>query len=218
MFRPLLLGAITLSLALAGCNSSSVTGSGKITTDSRQLSLFKGITISGNYEVNIVAQKSPAVEIKTDDNIVSKIITEIKDNILHIHPIEGKHLAPSKTVQLNIAIPDLNSININGDNRIEATNLSSQQLSVSASGSSQINLSGKTNEIIIKASGSTELDAQNLSADTARVSSNGAAKIKVHANKSLDVAISGSGRVNYSGHPARITQTVHGSGEVLSIE
>src|SRR5205085_3408273 len=54
-------------------------GSGKIVTEKRNVSGFKGVDVGGDFQVEITAGKEFAVEIETDDNLLPLIETEVNN-------------------------------------------------------------------------------------------------------------------------------------------
>ncbi|MEK7855263.1 MAG: DUF2807 domain-containing protein, partial [Acidobacteriota bacterium] len=53
-------------------------GSGKVATDVRDLRDFKGIDVSGVFQVEITSQKDFGVEVEADDNLLPLIKTEVR--------------------------------------------------------------------------------------------------------------------------------------------
>src|SRR5205809_215116 len=83
-----------LSLFSSGCSSilglTQVTqGSGKAQTESREVTDFQELEISGAVHVDLSIGSAPSLEITTDDNLLSLIKTDINDGRLKIYNEEG---------------------------------------------------------------------------------------------------------------------------------
>ena len=66
-------------------------GSGKIVTEKRSLSGFKGVDVGGVFQVEITAGKEFAVEVETDDNLLPLIKTEVNNGVLEIESTAAFH-------------------------------------------------------------------------------------------------------------------------------
>ncbi len=64
--------------------NKKVKGSGNVVTESRDISDFKGVDVSGVFQVEITAQKDFSVEIEADDNLMPLIKTEVRNGVLHL--------------------------------------------------------------------------------------------------------------------------------------
>ena len=89
-----------LAILLAGCTLPGVTGSGEITSETRQLEPFHSISLNQmDAEVYITQDGGNAVEIFADDNIIDLIKTEVRNGVLVIRP-ETANLLPSEPIRI----------------------------------------------------------------------------------------------------------------------
>ncbi|MGH9820691.1 MAG: GIN domain-containing protein, partial [Pyrinomonadaceae bacterium] len=63
-------------------NFGSVTGSGNVVTETRDVRDFSSLDISGIFKVEVVAQKDFDVEVQADDNLMPFIKTEVRGGVL----------------------------------------------------------------------------------------------------------------------------------------
>jgi hypothetical protein len=62
--------------------------------------------------------------------------------------------------------------------------------------------------------GASELTASALQTKTTEISTTGAANAEVAVTETLKVAITGAGKVSYSGNPATIEKHISGAGSI----
>jgi hypothetical protein len=197
---------------LVSCNWHRIHGNGSIRSDDRNAATFDGISIDGGYEVQINCQEKQSVKIETDENLLSHIKTEVKNNVLHIET-EG-NLSPTKGIKVRISIPDISEFTVNGSAEGNINKISNQKLDLVVHGSSKLNMEGKSNNLNISIHGSSKIDATTLVSENSKIEINGSGNIHVNATNSIDVHINGSGTVKYKGEPKDVKQQINGSGKI----
>lgn len=105
---------------------------------------------------------------------------------------------------------------VSGSGDIEMA-LDARNISTGISGSGNIELSGSARSGSLSISGSGKLLAENLKVDDFEVSISGSGRGSIMVYGELDVRISGSGSVYYSGEPTAINTRISGSGKVRRI-
>lgn len=187
-------------------------GSGAVSAENRDVAGFKGIDVSGAFQVEITAQKEFAVEVEADDNLLPKIRTEVRGGVLHIET-EGR-ISSENPLKVRISAPDINDIDASGASRISAAGISNTQLQIHSSGASKIKLSGETAKLSIDTSGASEIDAEGLKTGTAAIDSSGASYISVFAVDELNADLSGASRVVYAGNPKNVQKKTSGASSI----
>lgn len=103
------------------------------------------------------------------------------------------------------------SISGSGDIEIE---LDARGVQSRITGSGNIELTGSARRARLSISGSGKYFAEELKVDDYEVAISGSGRASINANGNLDVRISGSGSVYYSGNPIGVNTNVSGSGRV----
>ncbi len=228
---------LAASLLLSGCHfnwsdGSGVKGSGNVVSQTRTVSGFDRVAVSGSGQLSIVQDNQESLTIETDDNLLPLIKSELSGGWLRIGP-DHVNLRPSKTIQYTLHLKNLRevqlsgalgatapSINtdrlqfgISGSGNIHVDKLEADDLNVQVSGSGDISLVGhvKTQEIHI--SGSGTYSAADLQSENATISVSGSGDATVWARGALTGHVSGSGDVKYYGSP-QVNSQVSGSGSV----
>ena len=240
-FRPLWLLTVCLLAAvfasgcividLNGCSSAKVTGSGNVVSETRQVAEFNKIHIKGAGKAFLTQGDRPAIEIKTDDNIMPVIKTEVTEGKLVVSH-EGYNLRPT-TLNYFITVGDLKAVAVSGSADITGNGIfASDNFSADISGSGDMQLelevgslesdisgsgsmlfSGKTDFLDASITGSGDISALDLEARNVSLKITGSGDCEVSASETLNVKITGSGDVKYKGSP-QISQKITGSGKL----
>ena len=231
------LGLAVIVLTITGCiiviNGKSVQGSGNIITQEREVSEFSKVHLKGSGKVFLTPGEKQSLEIKTDDNIMPLIETDVSGNKLSIS--DGNHHLRPTSFEVYITLENLEGVRISGSGDIigkgrfvtdalyaEISGSGDMDLEVEAglletkiSGSGSIHLSGKTEDYTVSISGSGKINAFDVDAKHVSVKVSGSGDCRVSASETLDAKISGSGDVYYRGRP-QINTKISGSGSLKS--
>ncbi len=190
-----------------------VKGSGKVATETRDLSDFSAIHTSGSTDIEITIGETFSVEIEADDNLLELLETEVRHGTLFVSFADGYSINTRYGSRLKITMPELNEIDIRGSSDIIASGLSGEELIVSIAGSGDVKLSGEVESVEVDIRGSGDVDAKKLVAREAHVSIKGSGDVRIAVDDYIDARISGSGDITYYGDP-RVKKRIRGSGDI----
>ncbi|MFN5028192.1 MAG: head GIN domain-containing protein, partial [Burkholderiales bacterium] len=218
-----------------GWGGRSVTASGNVKTETRDVTGFSGISLSLPAKVTIKQGNKEGVIIESDDNFLPLIETVVERGQLRIRPTEKNMSFKGRSMKLNITIDAINieSLSVSGSGDIVADELNSPKLrtsiagsgevniksltsdsvKVSIAGSGDLNLGGTTNELEGSIAGSGSIKADRLKAKNVVVKVAGSGEATIWATDTMKLSIAGSGDVKYWGD-AKVTQSVAGSGSI----
>ena len=179
----------TSVLFLTSC--TGIKGNGNIVSQERAASGFYGLTIDGVGNVNVHPGEDYKLEVTTDDNLQEFVLVEVKNSVLHIDT--KSNLRPTKLI-IDVHLPDLQSVSINGVGNVKLSN-------------------GNASDLEISLSGVGNLDAQNYEVENVTIKQSGVGNSTVWATNSLNGALSGVGNVRYKGNPT-VNVNVSGVGKV----
>ena len=109
------------------------------------------------------------------------------------------------------------TINISGAAEADLNLQIDRTLTVNASGTSQLTMSGATRDLRINAAGVVNISAFELQAREARpVNVTGIGTVEISVSDRLNVQAAGTARVYYKGNP-RVTQRVAGGARVINV-
>jgi len=224
---------LVVILAVTACNANIVKGSGDLITETRAVSNFDSIDLSGSGEVIVTQGGSESLTIETDDNVMEHIKAEVVGGTLELGYEEGFNLIDHTQLIFTVGVDDLDSLKISGSGDIESDNIETTRLDASISGSGDIQITAMSaDEVTAKISGSGEIDlagdaaaqdvtisgsgkylAGDLCSASVKVKISGSGDATVCATEELDSNISGSGSVSYYGRPS-ISTSGSGSGKI----
>lgn len=189
-----------------------VKGSGNVVTETRDLTGFKAIDVSGVFNVEIVAQKEFSVQIEADDNLLPLITTEVNDGVLEIST--EKRIKSSSKMTIRISAPDIEKIQSSGVSKVSLTELKNAALKIDTSGASKVTVAGETKDLNVEVSGASKVEAENLSSVNADIEASGASKVSVNVTGDLKADCSGASKVTYSGTPTNIEKRSSGASKI----
>ncbi len=103
-----------------------------------------------------------------------------------------------------------------GDLFAEGLHLISAKLRMSGSGDTRF--SGSSDYFELAQSASGDFSGRDFEVETAKIRKSSSGDARIHVEKSLDISISGSGDLYYSGKPDFKNITVTGSGDIVRIK
>jgi hypothetical protein len=183
---------ITSMFVLTSC----VVGDGDIVLQERQVREFNGISLEDVGDVNIYPGENFKVVVTTDDNLQRYVVTETKNNILHIS-IKSKKMFARAKYTVDVCLPELHSLTSNGVGDVKIAE-------------------GSATDLAITLSGVGDIDAINYQIENVTINHSGVGDVKIWAAQSLSGTLSGVGNIRYKGNPT-VSVKVSGVGKVKSL-
>jgi len=206
------------------------------TEQTRQVSGFNGIAASASFSIHVKIDGTESLKISADKDIINDIETEVKDGTLkigmknsfswfrHVGKVDIYVTAKSLSALSNSGSGNIKidageltgndvTVKISGSGSITAT-VKSTGLNAHVSGSGTVNLTGSSNDADVTVSGSGQIRGQNFKALSVKAGISGSGNVYINADKSITAHISGSGSLVYSGNATNIDSSVSGSGRI----
>ncbi len=196
---------------VAGCRWVGIRGNGHIKTDERPVSAFANIDGRGAFVIEWQSG-TPSLSITTDENLLPYIDTNVSGDTLHLRTRE--QIRPTHGIRVIISSPTRAGARISGAVKLDAKQLSGTRFALEARGASRVSLDGNIDELLADMTGASELTASTLQTKTAEISTTGAGDAEIAVAETLKVAITGAGKVKYSGNPATIEKHITGAGSI----
>jgi Putative auto-transporter adhesin, head GIN domain len=203
-----LAGCVVLA---AGCRWVGIRGNGHIKTDQRTISSFANIDAGGAFQIEWKSG-APALSITTDENLLPYIDNQISGETLHLHTRE--QIWPTHGIKVVISTPTRTGARISGAVKLTANQLSDPRFALESTGAAEVTLEGNIDELLASMTGASELHAGGLQTKTTEISTTGAADAEIAVSETLKVAITGAGKVSYSGSPKTIEKHISGAGSI----
>lgn len=226
-----------LIVLLSACNLAGLRGSGDLITETRNVSNFDRISLSGSGNVIITQNGEESLVVETDDNIMEYVTTEVRGGTLElgfssaraggisptrltftlsVDNLEGLTVSGSGDIEAEGIETDSLEINVSGSGDIRVDSLTADLVEAQISGSGEIVLAGEAADQDIQISGSGKYRAGDLLSETVTVEIGGSGDVTVWTTNSLDASIGGSGNVSYYGTPS-VSSSTSGSGSINSL-
>lgn len=189
-----------------------VEGSGNVITESREVSGFHEIDLSGSGRVVVEVSGTESLTIEAEDNIMPLLETTVTDGRLRLDARSS--ISPTVEVVYTITAATLDGVVVSGSGIVRATAIEGSEFRVDISGSGDVEAEGTVTGLLsVSISGSGGFDGGSLIAPVGQVDVSGSGNALVSVTDDLEVTVSGSGDVEYLGSPA-VELDVSGSGNV----
>jgi hypothetical protein len=195
---------------------------------------FQEVSLEGVGTLIIEQGETESLTIEAEPRVLQRIATEVRNGRLTIRP--DRSFETREPITYFLTIRELTGIELAGAGRVEAAQLSADQLRVNASGAGavvvdsltantldltasgnvQAELAGTVDSQTIEVSDAASYAAADLSSRLASVTASGASQVTVNVSESLDARVSGAARVEYIGNPA-ITEDVSAAGSIRNV-
>jgi hypothetical protein len=231
----LLLVAAFCITSLSACDIDCIKGSGHMVTETRKVSDFTKLDISGAFKVILKQDSSLTVEVTADDNIIKHIKTKVSGGELHVKIKRSTCDAGQLTI--TIGVHNLDEITTSGSNEVSSVgvlktkdltigmsgdskitlNLNAANVSTDGSGSSELYLTGQASSHKISFSGDGKLSAYGFIVGDYDIETSGSSDCEVNVLHNLHVSTSGSSDIKYKGNPSNVTNDKSGSSDLEKV-
>lgn len=219
MNKKLFIAIVVLMLSVLACSTinispNTVTGSGNVISETRNVSGFDSVMLEGSGDVTISFGGSESVVVKADDNIVPLIETTVQNGRLVISTKNNTNITTRDGIHVAVTVKSLKGVSLKGSGDIKVTDLTGSNVTVELPGSGNITVTGTADSVNISLAGSGNIYCDGLQARSATISLNGSGNINAYASENLQATLSGSGTIRYSGNPSQVNKSVTGSGMI----
>jgi len=207
-------------------------GSGNVTTETREVSNFDRVSLSGIGDLNVVQGEDEILSIEAEDNIIDNITAEVKDGTLYIG-YDRKTILPTKPIKFHLTMLNIHGLETKGVSNIQADLVQTDRLDIGISGTGNVNIQnletgnldvtisgagnltgkGQATQQTVNLSGAGNYDAVDIQSKDADITITGLGKVTVWVTDNLNVTISGTGGVDYYGSP-QVSQRISGLGKL----
>jgi hypothetical protein len=207
--------ASALLLGFASCSKEALRGSGDTVTETRTVSSFSRVELSGAEELEVLHGNDVRVEVSGYRNLVSDYETSVSGGTLELRFDRDVINVRNNNLRVRIYTPDLEAVSLEGSGKVRVLGNGDIHLShAEINGSGEITVSQPAvanREFEINGSG--KIFARDAAAEHVDAEINGSGDIEVTATGTLDATINGSGKIKYWGG-ATLKTNISGSGEV----
>jgi hypothetical protein len=203
----------------------------------RPIGSFTGIEISSALKVVLTQGNTEKLTLEGDDEILQRVITEIKGNTLIIRLKEGTYNKSHQDVTAYLTFKTLSKIDLSGAVKLSGTNamkfdnlefdcsgatkidlnLTAVKLDADFSGASSLKLEGSAQMLGIDVSGASKVNAEDLVVKNCNIDCSGASYIAIHVTDILRAEGSGASKISYKGSPSIVETDMSGASKMSKI-
>ncbi len=222
-------------ILLSSCRLNCVHGSGNQTTETRKVSDFTKIDISGEFKVTLKQDSSSSLTINADDNLLKYIKTEVNNGKLRIY--SKRSLCSSGELTVSVGIRDIKEVDASGavsvtsDGKINAgdmhfglsgatkitMDLNAANVSTEGSGATKMNLTGQATSHSVDLSGVGKIEAFDFVVGNYNIETSGASKCDINVLNTLNVHSSGASHIKYRGNPTTVNNDKSGASSLEKV-
>jgi hypothetical protein len=189
-----------------------VRGSGIAATQSRVVPTFTSVDVAGASEVTVRVGSEQAVVVSADDNLIELVTTAVQSGTLVVGT--NGSFTTERPVTVELTVTQLDAVTLSGSGMVTVAGVEAEQLTVGVPGSGLLSISGTAERVDVSLAGSGDIRLQDLVAGDVAATLSGSGRMQVHATRSLDASVSGTGVIVYGGNPGDVTQNITGTGAI----
>lgn len=205
----------------------------------RSLKKFSAVSLQVPAKVTL-RQGAQHFQIKASEAVLQSIEVNVRSGELIIRFPRNSDLPTSETIEIEIAMPEIVALEINGSGTITAPDeIKGSQLGLEINGSGNISIShlsveglsavingsgsmtgltGNAGTLNLQVNGSGKMDTPGLTGREVTSSVTGSGFICMGATESLLAEITGSGDIRYNGSPIHKSVDISGTGSVTAMK
>jgi hypothetical protein len=230
---------LLLVLLIGACAIKVTQGSGRIRSETRDVSDFTAVNFSAYGELTIIQGESEGLTIETDDNILPYVESTVSGATLTLDFDDGSWIPlaqPTNSINYILTVKTLTDLDLSGAGTVHSEQLTAENLtlresgagtitidqltaddlSVDISGAGTIELAGQVTRQTVEMSGLGSYEAGDLESQEATITLSGAGSATVWTHEQLDATLTGAGSISYYGAP-QTNASSSGIGSVKSL-
>jgi Putative auto-transporter adhesin, head GIN domain len=193
-------------------STNDIRGSGVAAAQERTVPPFTALDLAGSSAVTVSIGEKQAVVVRADDNLIDFVTTDVQRNTLVLGTVGS--FAARSPMTVEVTVPALETVVLSGSGIVRVEGLSAEQLTVHVPGSGLLSITGTAEQLDVSLSGAADVRLQKLVARDVVATLSGSGRLLVHATRSLDASVPGSGVIVYGGDPASVTTDASDSGVI----
>ncbi len=210
---------LLVAMLVSGCGFQIVTGSGKIATETRNVSGFTSVSLAGIGNVYLTQGQTESVRIQAEDNLIPYFDTSVQGTTLKIgikDQYMGISLHPTQPVKFFVTLPRIESVMLAGSGNIFAGKVQAGAFAISLLGSGNIStdaLAARNVDILLGGSGNITLGSLSASTVTANIAGSGDIQVDALTADKVSAKTAGSGNISMGGKVTEQSAEILGSGD-----
>jgi hypothetical protein len=238
VFISKLIAATLAAISLTSCNHSidfgnSITGSGNVITEKRNVTTFDKVTVSQGLECEVIFSDNLEVTIEADDNLIKGIHTTVQNGTLDISSEYDNYInVASKKIIVRmpkiVSLESTSGSTLKSGNTLNSdditlksssgstleVNVEADKVTLETSSGSDQKVTGKALKAFTASSSGSHLDANGLLANEVFAQSSSGSSTLVNAAVLLDGKASSGSSISYINSPKEVRKEESSGGSV----
>ena len=157
------LALLAVGSVVTACSATA--GSGQLATQSRQVSGFTSVELTGVGELSIDQTGTESLTVSAEDNLLPLLTSRVEADTLILGKKPNTRIVTSKPITYTLTMKDITGLAVSGSGTINAPKLTTAALRIEISGSGVITTAGNADDQSLEISGSgrylAEVDEQD---------------------------------------------------------
>lgn len=237
MRRPIAIALLAAAAGLAACAHERTEDAGPQVARNYPVGNFSKVEVAGPYDVRITTGAKPAVSATGPENVLDRLLIEVKGDTLQIHPkkdgfvgmnfrhhdpvvievsaqtLAAAAIAGSGDIVIDKVKGDTFKAGIAGSGSLNVGSIDVKRLEASIGGSGDVQGAGKATSAKYSIAGSGDINFGAVQTVDSEISVAGSGNVEAQASGTAKVSIVGSGDVRVTGG-AKCDVSKMGSGDV----
>jgi hypothetical protein len=189
--------AILCTLPITGCDT--IYGSGRALDETRTVASFDSISVAAGIEADVSPGPSSVV-VHGDDNIVTDVVTEVRDSVLYVYPIHDYHAVVPLIVEIHA--PRLATLSLSSGSRSTLSEVDEQELALEVDSGATMVASGRAIELRAHVASGGMLDATNVEAERVVIDGHSGGELDLTATREVTGLVESGAHARVLGRPA----------------
>lgn len=189
-------------------------GSGVAAVETRSLSSFTAVDLAGTNDVRVNVGPQQKVLVRADDNLLAQVTTQVRRGTLVV--AERGSFEAATPMSVEVTVPELEALTLSGTGTgtLSVERVDAPRFSLRLDGTGLVLVGGTADHVDATLAGTGNAQLQDLVARDVIAKVLGTGRLQVHATRSLDASVSGTGSIVYDGNPRQVKRSVTGTGAI----
>ena len=195
----LVVSSLGCSVDFGDWGLQTVTGSGSVVTQTREVKGFSSVELGGWGNLLIEVGETESLRIEAEENLLEYIETEVQDGELVIRHRSRVLLRPTVAINYYLTVRELDTIRVSGAGNVDVPKMTASRFSLQITGAGVVDIEGvEAQRLDIDITGAGNVDVEVLNADYLDVDISGAGDLRIGEGEVREQEIGVSGGGNYN--------------------
>ena len=132
----LALALLAVVLLVSACSVTK--GSGQVVTETREVSGFTKVELSGSAELTVEKTGTESLSISAEDNLLPQLTSDVSGDTLILGTKPNTSILPTKPITYSVTVTDLTGLAVSGSGSVRVSNLMTNSLTTKISCSGKL--------------------------------------------------------------------------------